>query len=86
MNFVFAFQMPTSEEYPKFVCSACETHLSNYALFAQQIEQNAGNWEIFMKHGCDVKDCDEFNQMPAKEIEEIKTGIDQGRDPWEGAW
>lgn len=39
MNRVFAFQLPTSEEYPKFVCL-----------------------------GCDVKDCDELNQMPVKEI------------------
>ncbi|KAG4072287.1 hypothetical protein HA402_004219 [Bradysia odoriphaga] len=40
--------LPTSDEYPKFVCRSCEINLSQLARFAQQIEENAENWEIFL--------------------------------------
>lgn len=71
-KYAFSFQLAISDEYPKYVCTVCEANLSQYAIFAQQIEQNAENWEIFLKNGIDVKDSDEFNQMPVNEIEEIK--------------
>ncbi|XP_037024332.1 zinc finger protein 25-like isoform X3 [Bradysia coprophila] len=63
-----------SDELPKFVCWGCETNLSRLALFAQQIEQNATNWEIFLQNGSDIKDYDsELNQIDQiNEIEEIK--------------
>ncbi|XP_037024329.1 zinc finger protein 718-like [Bradysia coprophila] len=40
--------LPTSDEYPKFVCPSCEIYLGQLARFAQQIEENAENWEIFL--------------------------------------
>lgn len=67
------------------VCSSCEESLSHYALFAQQIERSAENWEIFLKGGNDVKlkteeqievevfkDYGEINPMTLTSIEEIK--------------
>lgn len=56
------------------MCWGCETNLSRFALFTQQIEQNARNWEIFLKNGSDVKDNDnELSHIEQiSEIEEIK--------------
>ncbi len=67
------------------MCSTCETQLSQYVLFVQRIVQNANNWEIFLKNGCDVKDCDEINHRSLSqsviEIEEIKIEFcDDGYD------
>lgn len=48
----FFYQLPISSEYPKFVCVSCAEHLHRSARFAQQIEQNAENWETFLNsHG-----------------------------------
>lgn len=70
---MFPFQLPISDEYANFVCSSCVDNLSHYALYAQQIQKNAENWELFLKSGRDVKDCNvDFNPMTVKGIEEIK--------------
>lgn len=45
------FQLPTSDDYPKLVCPTCEQNLSQFANFAQLIEKNAENWEMFLARG-----------------------------------
>lgn len=60
------------------MCSTCESNLSQHALFIQQIEQNAKNWETFLESNSDVKvqsddkDYKEYNPMTVNGIEEIK--------------
>ncbi|XP_037024330.1 zinc finger protein 2 homolog isoform X1 [Bradysia coprophila] len=79
--------LPTSDEYPKLVCLTCETRLNQLALFAQQIEKNAENWEIFLASGrtsTDVadtlKDCgDDCKPVVESETIEIKIEFCEGK-------
>lgn len=71
--------MSIASDYPNFVCSSCESDLSQYAYFTRQIERNAENWEIFLKSENDVKVhkdelvCTDYvDYNPMNGIEEIK--------------
>lgn len=84
-EFMFDFQLVISEEYPTFVCSSCESDLSQYALFVQQIENNSANWEIFLNTHNDVKvetdaNIDKDEDTTTIEIEQIKVEYCEGNN------
>ncbi|KAJ6645910.1 Zinc finger protein, partial [Pseudolycoriella hygida] len=66
--------LPTTDIYPTFVCISCEKNLSHFGLFAQQVKENAENWETFLGSGTDIRKADEehASDEQLKEIEEIK--------------
>lgn len=65
------FQLAVSSEYPNFVCSSCESDLHQCAVFIQEIEKNAENWEMFLKRDDEVNVSDEY-MINIIGMEEIK--------------